>query len=133
MSEEDVQLVRRLYGAWNRGDTAALRDVFDPQAEVRPALSAFLASTIYRGHEGVEAWFAETNEPWAALHAEPLRVLDAGERTVVTIGLSARVPGGHVDVDSEIAHVLTIREGRIVRLDGYEDPQAALAAVGLGD
>jgi uncharacterized protein len=133
MSREDAQLVRRLYGAWNRGDMAALTDVFDPQVEVRPALSVFLASTTYRGHDGVVAWYAETNEPWAALHAEPHRVLDAGERTVVVIGLQGRVPGGQVDVDAEIAHVLTIRDGRIARLDGYEDPEAALAAVGLSE
>jgi uncharacterized protein len=133
MSQEDVQLVSRLHGAWNRGDMAALTDAFDPQVEVRPALSVFLASTIYRGHEGVEAWYAETNEPWTALHAEPHRVLDAGERTVVMIGLQARVPGGRVDVDAEIAHVLTIRDGRIVRLDGYEDREAALAAVGMSE
>jgi hypothetical protein len=131
MSQENVELVRRLYGAWNRGDMVALADVFDPEVEVRPALSAFLASTIYRGHEGIAAWYAETNEPWAALRAEPNRVLDAGERTVVLIGLRARVPGGQVDVDAEIAHVLTIRDGRIVRLDGYEEPEAALAAAGL--
>jgi ketosteroid isomerase-like protein len=131
MSEENVELVRRLYGAWNPGDMVALTNVFDPEVEVRPALSAFLASTIYRGHEGVAAWYAETREPWAALHAEPHRVLDAGERTVVLVGSRARVPGGQVDVDAEIARVLTIRDGRIVRLDGYEDPEAALAAAGL--
>jgi hypothetical protein len=48
---------------------------------------------------------------------------------VVVIGLGARVPGGQVDVDAEIAHVLTIRGGRILRLDGY--PEAALEAAQL--
>jgi ketosteroid isomerase-like protein len=131
MSLEDAAVMRRMYEAWNRGDMAALAEVFDPQVEVRPALSAFLASTVYRGHEGVAAWHAETYEPWAELEAEPRRFLDAGERMVVVVGLRARVAGGQVDVDAEIAHVVTIRDGRIVRLDGYEEPEAALAAVRL--
>jgi hypothetical protein len=43
----------------------------------------------------------------------------------------ARVPGGQVDVEAQIAHVVTVRNGRIARLDGYEEPDAALAAVGV--
>ena len=50
---------------------------------------------------------------------------------MVVVALHARVPGGHVEVDTEIAQVVTVRGGRIVRLDGYEEADAALAAVGL--
>jgi ketosteroid isomerase-like protein len=109
----------------------ALTEVFDAEVEVRPALSVFLASTVYRGHDGVAAWYRETYEPWVELHADPQRFIDAGERTVVVVALHARVPGGEVDVESEIAHVVTVRGGRIARLDGYEEPDAALASVGL--
>jgi hypothetical protein len=50
---------------------------------------------------------------------------------VVVVALHARVPGGQVEVETEIAQVVTVRGGRIVRLDGYEQADAALAAVGL--
>ena len=33
--------------------------------------------------------------------------------------------------DGEIAQVVTVRDGRIVQLDGYEEPDDALAAVGI--
>ena len=131
MSDADVELITRMYRAWNSGDMAALIDVFDAEVEVHPALGAFLASTVYRGHEGVAAWYEETYEPWAELHAEPERFIDAGERTVVVAALRARVPGGQVDVEGEIAQVVTVRDGKIVRLDGYEEPEAAFAAVGV--
>jgi ketosteroid isomerase-like protein len=133
MSREDLEIIRRMYREWNRGDVLQLVDLFDTEVEVRPALGAFLASTVYRGHDGVAAWYAETWEPWAELRAEPRRFLDAGERTVVVVGLYARVPGGQVDVDTEIAHVVTISDGRIVRLDGYDDPEVALRTVGLSE
>ena len=131
MPEESHEIIRRMYRAWNSGDMDALADVFDPEVEVRPALSTFLASTVYRGHDGVAAWHAETYEPWAEMTAEPQRFVDAGERIVVVVGLHARVPGGEVELEGEIAHVVTIRDGRIVKLDGYDAPEAALSAVGL--
>src|SRR6476661_5991710 len=114
MSQENVEVITRMYRAWNSGDMDALVAVFDADVEVRPALSTFLQSSVYRGHEGVLAWYAETYEPWAEMIAEPRRYIEAGERTVVVVGLRARVPGGEVDLDAEIAHVLTIRDGRIV-------------------
>jgi ketosteroid isomerase-like protein len=131
VSDADVELIKRMYRAWNSGDLVALVDAFAADVEVRPALGAFLASTVYRGHEGVAAWYGETYEPWAELHAEPQQFIDAGERTVVVVALQARVPGGQVDVEGEIAQVVTVRDGRIVRLDGYEEPDAAFAAVGV--
>ena len=129
MSTQDVELIERMYRAWSEGDMAALRDVFDADVEVRPELGTFLASTVYRGHEGVAQWYAETSEPWAELHAEPKRFVQAGERTAVVVDLHARVDGGQVELGGEIGHVVTIRDGRIIRLDGYEDPERALAAV----
>jgi len=130
-AESDAELITRMLREWNRTDVDALLELFDAEVEVRPALSTFLASTVYRGHEGIRAWYAETNEPWAELQAEPERFIDAGERTVVIIALHARVPGGRVDVGARIAHVVTIRDGKIVRLDGYDEPDDAVAAAGL--
>ena len=131
MSRENVELITRMYRAWNSGDIAALIDVFDAEVEIHPALGAFLASTVYRGHNGVATWYEETYEPWAELHAEPQRFIDAGERTVVVAALRARVPGGQVDVEAELAQVVSVRDGKIVRLDGYEEPDDAFAAVGV--
>jgi ketosteroid isomerase-like protein len=133
MSHEDHEIIRRMYRAWNSGEIDALLDVFDAEVEVRPALSTFLASTVYRGHDGVAAWYQETYEPWVELHAEPQRFVEAGERTVVVVALRARVSGGQVDVEGEIAHVVTVGDGKIVRLDGYEEPDAAFAAMGVAE
>jgi hypothetical protein len=34
-------------------------------------------------------------------------------------------------VEAELAQVVTVRDGKIVRLDGYEEPGAAFGAVGV--
>ena len=127
---QNVEVIERLYEAWNQGDLDGLLDVCDPEVEVRPAFGAMLSSTVYRGHEGVRTWYSDTYEPWAELRAEPQRFIEDGERTVVVVALHARVAGGKVEMADEIAHVVTVHNGRIVRLDGYEDPEMALAALG---
>jgi ketosteroid isomerase-like protein len=129
VSHADVDTLRRFYELWNSGDVDALTELFDVDAQVRPALSAFLATTIYRGQEGVAAWYAETNEPWADMSVEPKRLIDAGERVLGVVRLTARSPGAEVDVGTEIAHIATIRKGLIVRLDGFEEPSAAFEAL----
>jgi ketosteroid isomerase-like protein len=129
----DADLITRMLHEWNEGDVDALAQVFDPEVEVRPALSTFLASMVYRGHEGIREWYAETNEPWAQLQAEAERFVEAGDRTVVIVALHARVSGSEIDVAARIAHVVTVRDGRILRLDGYDEPDKALAAVGLAE
>jgi ketosteroid isomerase-like protein len=125
----DVELITRMYREWNRGDMDGLLEVFDTDVEVRPALGAFLAATVYRGHDGVRSWYEDTTEPWSELEAVPEQFVDAGGRTVVVVVLHARVSGGQVDLDSRIAHVVTVRDSKVVRLDGYAEPDAALAAV----
>jgi ketosteroid isomerase-like protein len=129
----DADLITRMLHEWNEGDVDALVRVFDPEVEVRPALSTFLASMVYRGHEGVRTWYAETNEPWAQLQADAERFIEAGDRTIVIVALHARVPGGEIEVAARIAHVVTVRDGKVVRLDGYDEPDKALAAVGLAE
>jgi ketosteroid isomerase-like protein len=126
----NVEVIERLYEAWNRGDLDGLFDVCDPEVEVRPAFGAMLSSTVYSGHEGVRMWHADTYEPWAELRAEPQRFIEDGERTIVVLALHARVAGGQVELAGAIAHVVTVHDGRIVRVDGYEDPEAALATLG---
>ena len=133
MTGSDADLITRMLHEWNEGDVDALAQVFDPEVEVRPALSTFLASMVYRGHEGIREWYAETNEPWAQLQAEAERFVAAGDRTVVIVALHARVSGSEIDVAARIAHVVTVRDGRILRLDGYDEPDKALAAVGLAE
>jgi hypothetical protein len=49
----------------------------------------------------------------------------------VVVALHARVPGGQVNVEGEIAQVVTIRGGRIVKLDGYEEADDTFAPVGV--
>jgi hypothetical protein len=62
MSQENVEIVRRLIQDWGRGDYSAALGSIDPEIEVNVAYQANLDGT-YRGHAGL----AELMGPfWAA-------------------------------------------------------------------
>ena len=52
---ENVELVRRVYADWERGQWAASADLFDPGLEVVFSASAFPDAGTYRGGAR-EAW-----------------------------------------------------------------------------
>ena len=72
MSLENVELVGRLYGAWNRGDMVALADVFDPEVEVRLP-PAVLGIDHLPGPRGHRCLVRGDQRALAALRAEPHR------------------------------------------------------------
>ena len=49
---------------------------------------------------------------------------------VLLIQLKARGKGSGVAIDAEVANVVTMRDGRIARLEMYWDRDAALTAAG---
>jgi ketosteroid isomerase-like protein len=59
MSEENVELVRRLYEATNREAARVLLDFYDPEVEldIHGALGSLVGAGIYRGHEGVRRFY----------------------------------------------------------------------------
>jgi len=61
---------------------------------------------------------------------EPQEFIDAGDRVVVLQREYQRSNSG-VEMTIETAGILDLRDGRVVRMQGYMDPAEALAAAGL--
>ena len=53
-------------------------------AEVPPFLSD-LAGSVYRGHEGIRRWYADVNDPWERLLAEPEEIIEHGDLFVILL------------------------------------------------
>jgi uncharacterized protein len=85
----------------------------------------------YRGHAGLRRWFEDWSSAWAEFSMEPEEMLDAGERVVVVLRLRARGRGSGVEVKRQDAMVFEVRDGKIWRVDYYNNRQQAIAAVGL--
>jgi ketosteroid isomerase-like protein len=68
---------------------------------------------------------------WESWNVKVERVIDAGgENVVVLIRETGRSTSG-LDMDERHAELYRIRDGMIVRRQGFSDPNGALEAVGL--
>jgi ketosteroid isomerase-like protein len=132
MSEENVEIVRETFDAWNRGDLPAMEAYVDPDWEWRTAQKFPGVDAVYRGKEGFRQFWSTFREPWESIRAELERVEDLGHGQVLAlITFYGKGKGSGVDVTTEYANVATIRDGLWVYAVGYSDWQSALEAAGL--
>jgi ketosteroid isomerase-like protein len=135
MSQENVELARRVFEAFNRTyaeGTPDLYEFLDPKVEWVP-VSALLMRTSYHGPDEVRQWIEEMKRDWTIFEVRPERFLDLGGDRVLTIG-SWRAQGrkGGVPLDFPQASWLTQwREGKVVLLQTFTDRNEALEAAGL--
>lgn len=128
MSPENVELVRGLMDAWDRDDLPAALACIDPAVEFIPLRAG--TEGVYRGHEGVERFWAdnrgtfETFEPNYQLRDVVGRVLAWG-----TIRVRGR--GSGVEMDIPTGGIFDLRNGKIVRWHDYGSREKALEAAGL--
>jgi uncharacterized protein len=134
MSQENMEIVRRFYEAWNRSDEETQIEAFAPEIEFRTAglASPVGLDAVYYGHAGLRKFTQEFRESWEQLFADPERIVERGEQVVVLVRLRGKGRDG-IEVERPFAHVWTMRGGRAVRIDGFADQQKALEAAGLSE
>ena len=135
MSQENVDLVRRVIEAHDRGDFASVFGSYDSGIEwhvVRVVVGGSDFEPVYHGHEGVRAFWRQWFAAWETARFEYEEFIDAGD-TVVTI-LSQRVRGRtsgiELDWDS-YGQNWTVQNGKIVRVEFFPTRAEALEAAGL--
>ena len=125
-----IDLVRRLYDAFNARDVAALRDLCHPEVELY-ALTASLAGREgpYRGHDGVVAYLGDVGRVWEEMEATPRQVRMHGDEIFIIGRLYARSPALGVR-DLPVAWTWSLRDGRFFRGEVHEDPRRAALRAG---
>jgi ketosteroid isomerase-like protein len=131
VSLENVELVRGLYEALACGDFDAFFDGHDPTVEVHVSDAYFDAPHTYRGHDGLRELFAAQAEVFDVFRAAPERFFDAGDQVLAIVRAGGRARESGVDVSGRFGHLLSIRDGRVVRFKEFKDPREAMSAAGL--
>ena len=94
MSQENVEIVRRVSDAYNRRDVGAMLDELHPEIEWHPWLQLQFGggATVYRGHQGVRKGIRELEEAFSEIQAEQTRsgTLASESSPSVTTGDAAR-------------------------------------------
>ena len=135
MSQENVEIVRGIIDAHERGDFDAVFAKYDPEIEwhLSPVFArASDFDPVYYGHEGVRAFWRQWFSAWQRADFEYEEFIDAGD-SVVTI-LTQRVRGRTSGIELEwnsYGQVWTVRNGQIVHVKFFQTREEALEAAGL--
>jgi ketosteroid isomerase-like protein len=134
MSQENVEIVRALYEAWNGPDArhAALAFLADDFEWVNPGYAVETGSR--HGHGG---WSAAMDSLEAAFHSggsiEPMEFRDLGDRVLCFTTFVAKTSPDGVAFSQDEPQLWTLRDGKIARLEWFHDRREALEAVGLSE
>jgi ketosteroid isomerase-like protein len=133
MSQENVEVVRAAYEAWNRGDLdAALRSTRDDVEFVQDSRIPGAVNLV--GRPAVRAWLDSFQETWEWFRIAPERIEAVDDdRVLVVAKISAKGRMSGAEVEQRIGHVLTIHAGQMVQWHSYAESGDALEAVGLAE
>ena len=129
MSQENVEIVRAVIDAFNRGDWEAGLDYaapdfeFDLSRAVGPQHGVFKLDQMRR-------FLDEFAEPWEEVRAEVDEFIEVGEHVVTPLTNYHRGRQG-IEVQVRPCHVWTLREGKVARVCFYRKRHEALEAAGL--
>ena len=131
MSQENVEIVRAAFEAWNAGDMDAFRELYDPDV-ICGLPEGWPEPGPYVGREAVMRQFEQLRETWDADALEPISdFIDAADRVAREVHLAWR--GHGPEANMEATGVFTVRKGKIVYLEYFWDHAEALEAVGLSE
>jgi|SRR5215208_2398824 len=132
MSQENVEIVRRGYEAFNRWDIEAVVATLDPRIEWWPATDEPITDP-YRGHDGYRALVDEIREYVPDLQVEAKEVFAVGDRVVGSLRFWGRGRDSGAAVEICETQVPRFRDGKIIEVREYREKAEALEAVGLSE
>ena len=136
MSRENVELAQRGYRAMNnmlksrKVDRPYIEEWWTPDSVLKPS-GLLPESSEMRGHEGIARFISIQMDAFEGLEVEPLEFLDAVDKVVVPIRFGGKARHTGLDVTFSVVHVLTVRQGKVARLEMFRERAEALEAAGL--
>ena len=88
-------------------------------------------TSIHRGIDAITRHLANWFEAYPDLRTEPVEAKAKGDKVFVWLRFSGHGAESKVPIEMELAHVITLRDGKWARTVEYADRAEALEAVGL--
>ena len=129
MSQENVELVRRMYEAFHRGDFDGALANFDPEVEVDASMR--VDEGVGHGRDAVSAMVARWLGAWDEWREEIEDIRDLGSQVLVSSKQHGRAKGSGIEVETHYAVLYEIRGEKINRMTIYSEVAEALEAAGL--
>jgi uncharacterized protein len=122
---ESLDAIKAGYEAVGTGNVEDLLAIVDPDVVIRDRPESPDPRT-YRGHDGVRQAIASSDESFAEFELHPEEFIAAGDYVVVVLRMKGTGRGSGVTVEERIAHQWKVRDGKVVALQVYSDPDEAV-------
>src|SRR5262245_52192343 len=114
MSEENVEIARQMYAAWERGDFSSV-EWADPTIEFRSGSGADEA--VHHGTEEIGQAWTEWLSAWDEFRVEAEEFLDLADDVLVLAKIGGRGKASGTRVEGVLGgNLLSFRNGKVVRI-----------------
>jgi ketosteroid isomerase-like protein len=134
MSQENVEIVRRHYEHRQSHDDFLEEIIAPDYVWDMSHFRGWPEQRTYEGIDGARRFIGEWTAAFDDWTIEVEAIHDASDdRVVGVVRQRGRSKSASLSVDMRYAQVFTIRDGKHVRMEMYDDPDEALKAVGLAE
>jgi len=124
VSQQNVQIVRSGYEAFNREDIPAVLALYDEGIEWTEGGGGRAPAGTFRGPQAVaKEVFGMVPANFSEFRADPEQFIDAGEQVVVIGRFRGKAKSG-ATLDAPFVHVQRMRNGKVTRFENYVDSTA---------
>ena len=133
MSQENIDLVRRIYGlAAEDGNLSPSFHLLDPEVEYVNPDGAMEPGTR-RGLEAFREAVEKVGEAWEFWRMEPEEFKAVGDHVAVAVRYRARGRGSGVEIQGHESALWTVRNGKVIRFQWFLNSEDAFEAAGLSE
>jgi ketosteroid isomerase-like protein len=129
VSQDEVEVVRAMFGAWETGDVDAMLDHVAAEVDWSPSLWSG-AGVSFHGHDGVREWAAQFEGPERRIEVRASEYRD-GPAGVVVIADVTEFRGASRGPAVTVGWVFEVAGGKVRRGEGFSDPEHALRIAGI--
>ena len=131
MSEENVEVIRAVWEAWNAGDMDAVREMHDPDVILR-TVADWPEQGPYLDREAVMRFYEQLRDTWDTDTLEASSdFLHPADRVVVRLTLHGVGHGPRADLEYTV--IYSVRKRKIREIEFFQDHDEALEAAGLSE
>ena len=128
MSNDNVEIVRRMWAAWTGEDMSTWLEFFHPQIEWHTRDDEPDAG-VYRGRSGIEELMEFWSENFDDLGVDAEEFVADGEHVIVPGRVYGRGRSSGVAVELPYTFLYTVRDGRIMEVREFRSKAQALATL----
>jgi ketosteroid isomerase-like protein len=130
VSRENLELMEKMIGAWNRHDSDLWLSYAAPEIEWLPAGPAAVERAVYRGHEAVASGMAAVWEAWEVFDFHDGTLRDLGDSALWLGHVQMRGGASGIELSQEFAIHGVLQDGKVIEVRTFLTWGEALEAVG---